>query len=90
MWTALHQVCGLIITGWGLLPSWPKEPTRAEHPINARAETVATSGMFKRAFQARRCIEGVRISERIGNARSPMRHEGISVAADRSATALAL
>ena len=28
---------------WGLLPSWPKEPAKANRPINARAETVATS-----------------------------------------------
>jgi putative SOS response-associated peptidase YedK len=41
---------------WGLLPYWTKEPTKAQRPINARSEIVATSGMFKRAFQARRCI----------------------------------
>ena len=29
---------------------------RAKRPINARAETVATSGMFKSAFARRRCI----------------------------------
>jgi putative SOS response-associated peptidase YedK len=41
---------------WGLLPYWSKEPTKAQRPINARAETVATSGMFRRAFAQRRCI----------------------------------
>jgi putative SOS response-associated peptidase YedK len=41
---------------WGLLPYWTKEPIKAKRPINARAETVATSGMFRRAFEARRCI----------------------------------
>jgi len=28
----------------------------ARRPINARAETVATSGMFRRAFERRRAI----------------------------------
>ncbi len=41
---------------WGLLPYWTKDPAKAQRPINARAETVATSGMFKGAFAARRCI----------------------------------
>ena len=41
---------------WGLLPYWTKEPTKAQRPINARAETVAKSGMFRRAFEQRRCI----------------------------------
>jgi putative SOS response-associated peptidase YedK len=41
---------------WGLLPNWTKEPTKAQRPINARAETVATSGLFRGAFNARRCI----------------------------------
>src|SRR5262245_23949721 len=41
---------------WGLLPSWTKEPSKAQRPINARSETVATTRMFRDAFQARRCI----------------------------------
>jgi putative SOS response-associated peptidase YedK len=41
---------------WGLLPYFTKEPVHAKRPINARAETVATSGMFKSAFARRRCI----------------------------------
>jgi putative SOS response-associated peptidase YedK len=41
---------------WGLLPSWTKDPTKAQRPINARCETIATSGMFRGAFKARRCI----------------------------------
>jgi len=31
-------------------------PTRAQRPINARSETAATSGMFKRALAQRRCL----------------------------------
>jgi putative SOS response-associated peptidase YedK len=40
----------------GLLPYFTKDPERARRPINARAGTVATSGMFKAAFARRRCI----------------------------------
>jgi putative SOS response-associated peptidase YedK len=41
---------------WGLLPYFTNDPVHAKRPINARAETVATSGMFKSAFARRRCI----------------------------------
>jgi putative SOS response-associated peptidase YedK len=41
---------------WGLLPNWSKQPEKAQRPINARAETVASSGLFRGAFMARRCL----------------------------------
>ena len=44
---------------WGLIPHWSGDPRSGKTPrppINARAETVATSGMFKQALAARRCI----------------------------------
>lgn len=41
---------------WGLLPYFTKDPVRARRPINAQAETVATSGMFRRAFELRWAI----------------------------------
>jgi putative SOS response-associated peptidase YedK len=41
---------------WGLLPYFTKDPARARRPINARAETVQTSGMFRSAFAKRRCL----------------------------------
>jgi putative SOS response-associated peptidase YedK len=41
---------------WGLVPHWTKDPPKTKHPINARAETVATSGMFRGAFAQRRCL----------------------------------
>ncbi len=41
---------------WGLLHYCTKEPVRAQRPINARAETVSKSGMFRRAFEQRRAI----------------------------------
>jgi putative SOS response-associated peptidase YedK len=40
---------------WGFVPSWTTGPPKTR-PINARAESVATSGMFRRAFQSQRCL----------------------------------
>lgn len=39
---------------WGFVPWFAKDPKRA--PINARAESVATNGMFKQSFAERRCL----------------------------------
>ncbi|MHB0774414.1 SOS response-associated peptidase [Halomonas sp. WWR20] len=39
---------------WGYRPKWAKG--KASQPINARAETVASSGYFKSAFQKHRCL----------------------------------
>ena len=39
-----------------MLPHFTKDPKAALKPINARAETVTSSGMFQGAFAARRCI----------------------------------
>jgi putative SOS response-associated peptidase YedK len=42
---------------WGLLPHWVRgDPKKVRQPINARAETVATSPMFRDAFARRRCL----------------------------------
>jgi putative SOS response-associated peptidase YedK len=43
---------------WGLVPHWikPNDLKSARRPINARAETVASSPMFRSAFKARRCL----------------------------------
>ena len=41
---------------WGLVPSFTKDIKQARRPINARSETVATSGMFRTAFAKRRCL----------------------------------
>ena len=41
---------------WGFLPSYAKDVKQKPQPINARIETVAASGMFKRAFARARCI----------------------------------
>jgi putative SOS response-associated peptidase YedK len=41
---------------WGFLPRWAKEPRGVRRPINARAETVATTPMFRNAFRSQRCL----------------------------------
>jgi hypothetical protein len=40
---------------WGFAPAWIS-PGRAPPPINARAETVATNGLFKTSLSRYRCI----------------------------------
>ena len=41
---------------WGLVPSWAKNQAAGFAPINAKAETVASSPMFREAFKRRRCL----------------------------------
>jgi putative SOS response-associated peptidase YedK len=41
---------------WGLVPHFTKDWKATTRPFNARAETIAASGMFRGAFSARRCI----------------------------------
>jgi putative SOS response-associated peptidase YedK len=59
---------------WGLIPSWTKGKPKAQ-PINARDDTVQTSGMFRQAFQRRRCLvaaDGFFEWKKIGKAKQPM------------------
>jgi putative SOS response-associated peptidase YedK len=47
----------LDLLSWGLVPHFAKEPKGPRPaPINARAETVASNGMFRAALRDRRCI----------------------------------
>jgi putative SOS response-associated peptidase YedK len=46
----------LEVLRWGLVPFFTKDLKKAARPINARAESVATNGMFKAAFARRRCL----------------------------------
>jgi putative SOS response-associated peptidase YedK len=41
---------------WGLVPSWADNPAGGARHINARAETVATNGVYRDPFARRRCI----------------------------------
>jgi putative SOS response-associated peptidase YedK len=46
----------LDVLHWGLVPYFTKDLKKAQRPINARAESVATSAMFRAAFAKRRCL----------------------------------
>jgi putative SOS response-associated peptidase YedK len=41
---------------WGFVPAVTKTLKEARRPVNARAETVATTPMFRNAFIKRRCL----------------------------------
>ena len=61
---------------WGLIPAWSDDPRIASRTFNARAETVATSPMFRDAFRKRRClvpVDGFYEWRREGTKRHPMR-----------------
>ena len=46
----------LTVMRWGLIPFWAKDTKMAFSTINAKAETVATSAMFREAWKRRRCL----------------------------------
>ena len=46
----------LCVARWGLVPSWAGDTRGAARMINARAETVATTKAYARAFATRRCL----------------------------------
>jgi putative SOS response-associated peptidase YedK len=46
----------LDLLAWGLVPYFTKDLKAARKPINARAESVATSPLFNAAFARRRCL----------------------------------
>ncbi len=55
----IHAPAGVrecVLTRWGLVPAWSKEPRTEYSTINARAETVATKPAFRDAFRRRRCL----------------------------------
>jgi putative SOS response-associated peptidase YedK len=41
---------------WGLIPSWSKEPQVSYSTINARAENLLKSSVYKKPFQSQRCL----------------------------------
>jgi putative SOS response-associated peptidase YedK len=44
------------LMGWGLIPSWAKDPSIGAKLINARSETVTEKPSFRTAFKYRRCL----------------------------------
>jgi len=60
----------------GLVPGWADDPRVASRAFNARAETLATSPLFRDAFRRRRClvpVDGFYEWLRRDGARQPMR-----------------
>ena len=41
---------------WGLIPNWAKEASIGNRMINARAETLTSSNVFRDALELRRCL----------------------------------
>lgn len=46
----------LTIMRWGLVPFWSKDGKAAFNTINARAETVTTSALYREPMKRRRCL----------------------------------
>jgi putative SOS response-associated peptidase YedK len=46
----------LVQLHWGLIPAWARNPDAVRRPINARAETIATSSIFRGLFARRRAL----------------------------------
>jgi putative SOS response-associated peptidase YedK len=46
----------LSVVSWGLVPAYAKDVRGGARMINARAETVATSGAYAPSFARRRCL----------------------------------
>jgi len=60
---------------WGLVPAWANDPKLGSRAFNARAETLATSPLFRDAFKRRRClvpVDGFYEWLRTGSKRQPM------------------
>lgn len=51
-----QQTPELVSLRWGFVPPWMEEEAIRSHFINARAETVESKPMFKKAFRSQRCI----------------------------------
>jgi putative SOS response-associated peptidase YedK len=46
----------LRVVSWGLIPSWSKDRKTQGRMFNARAEGIATTNAFRRAYAKRRCL----------------------------------
>lgn len=46
----------LILSRWGLIPSWSKDPSTGYKMINARSGTITEKRTFKAAFEKLRCL----------------------------------
>ncbi len=46
----------LTVMRWGLIPFWAKDSKMAFNTINAKAETITTSSVYREAAKHRRCL----------------------------------
>jgi len=46
----------LTVMRWGLIPFWAKDSKMAFNTINAKAETIMTSSVYREAMKRRRCL----------------------------------
>ena len=46
----------LTVLRWGLIPFWAKDSKMAFNTINAKAETITTSSVYREAMKRRRCL----------------------------------
>ena len=51
-----HSPNAMTLMQWGLIPSWSKEPQVSYSTINARAENLLKSSVYKKPFQSQRCL----------------------------------
>lgn len=51
-----HEHVEMVMMQWGLLPHWVKDPKTANHPINAKAETLTEKPMFRDLLKNKRCL----------------------------------
>jgi putative SOS response-associated peptidase YedK len=69
-----EPVSEVSLVGWGLIPSWAKDPSVAARMINARSETASIKPAFREALQSRRCLipaDGFYEWQRTGKAKQP-------------------
>jgi putative SOS response-associated peptidase YedK len=46
----------IVMMRWGLIPFWAKEVSIGLRTINAKAETITTTPVFREAIKYRRCL----------------------------------
>ncbi len=46
----------LTVMRWGLVPFWSRDGKSAFNTINAKAETITTSALYREPFKRRRCL----------------------------------
>lgn len=50
------SMAGFVSARWGLVPGWARHGGGRPPPVNARCETIATNGLFKKAYASCRCL----------------------------------